>query len=835
MQKKKIFLKIILVVLILSLGILNFKGVKGFTCVDCESAFSGLLLEQAPPILTRLADTITQDSAESIRTDINKIIKNINFYLNDKGCKNCGEDQIPSLLGLIGTLESISKKLGKPQELTILEEGAKNILSDTKNNIDNFLKNIQSVIDQLPDQPSHPPYQDLPETQPTQTKVEEEKASDICTQIASEDYEECSSSKNLKWYNVELWYCRIRAGLVTLYCRVMHSLITGLGAGISYVMNLEISMILWAINPQTYGGYSTNEGVRAVWGVVRDLVNLLLILGMIIIAIATMLKAEEWGWKNTLWKLVLVALLVNFSLVIPGTVIDLSNFLSFYFLNLARGNNQNLGQALLKGFGFGENGKAPLVLEKGPSELVPEAANSTKELIAPAAKEGFAGKFLFIFIGLLLIGVFAILVLFATFLVMIIRAVVLCILLVIAPLAFSAWIFPATSEYSRKWWRTLIKWCLMPVIFGFLLYLGIQFINVLAAKGGVSQEGIMASLIQFILFTMFLAVSLFVAVKQTDGLSEKIISATTSAISVALGGIAGYIGGAVTRRMAGGMGWSHKAYETVAKRLEESGFRPFHTIGFKMTQKTKEAREAQRKVIEDRFNKLSDDETDDEKKKYVLLPSTSQSEKAILLSQLFEKGKIGPEDYELIGMLREVGKHPFFNKKAVKDKRPDLFYQYLQEEDFKRDTEKIMREKKVSELTAQQMVIAQKIQESLVKASPEDLRQMEISKILTHLQNLGQLKPVLNELIYQKQIDAGNLAIIFEKMSAQERIKWADTFKKALMEIKNYQNETQLQKDLSDLGYLQNRLLLNLFRASRESQAQTQARSKIILPNDFEK
>ena len=93
---------------------------------------------------------------------------------------------------------------------------------------------------------------------------------------------------------------------------------------------------------------------------------------MIIIAVATMLRIEKWGWKNTLWKLVVVALLVNFSLIIPGMVIDVSNFLSFYFLNAAKGENANLGLAILKSFGFAisnNQATAPAFLDQGVAQI----------------------------------------------------------------------------------------------------------------------------------------------------------------------------------------------------------------------------------------------------------------------------------------------------------------------------------------------------------------------------------------------------------------------------------------------------------------------------------
>jgi len=809
MKKKDIIKKSILIFLLLSLCFLPFLKAEG----QCSRENPGAT-EQQQGYACKDCDTeLNTPIEESNRVIQNKTLNNANLDLiinkaEDiiNNCQHCPQNQIPNLQSLITNLEIILNKLSE-SEISVIDINKETAMQKIKDVLEK-LKNFSETVENNPQNTSA--YYLTPQQLSTQSP--ETQSADVCARMAQEDYNECTGKGG---GILHLWLCRILSGITGFYCRIMYNLIDGLGAAISYVMNLEIGAILWAINPQTYGGYSTNPGVKAVWAQVRDLVNLLLIIGMIIIAISTMLKLEKWGWKNTLWKLIVIALLVNFSLVIPGTIIDLSNFLSFYFLNLAKGNNENLGKAILEGFGFKEGTESPPILEQA-SQL---AGENKETVISNAARQGYVGKFLLIFIGLILIGFFAILVLFATFLIMILRAIILCILLAIAPLAFIAWVFPTTANYFRKWWQYLIKWCLMPVIFGFLLYLGLMFIQSFS-QNPVEQGGIMASLIQLILFTMFLAVSLFVAVKQTDGLSDKIISATSNAVSLAIGGLAGFIGGVASRRILAGSGWSARAYKTVAERLEKAPIKLFRNVGFKMKQIAKETieeeSEKRKKSIENKFAKFSDDE----KKRYILSKVTNQAEKAFLLSQLFEKGKVGPEEYELIGYLKEVGKHPLFNKKALKEHRPDLFYQYIQDEAFKADTQKIMNAQKVSEITAQQMAISQKIQEALLKASPEDLRKMDINNILLHLQNLGQLKPALNELIYQRKIDPETLAEIFRQMSAQERRNWVESFKQALMEIKGYQNDTQLQQELSRLGYLRNRFLANLFQIRSSSSSQ---------------
>ena len=56
-------------------------------------------------------------------------------------------------------------------------------------------------------------------------------------------------------------------------------------------------------------------------------------LGIIVIALATILRIESYSIKKMLWKLVVMAILVNFGLVIIAPIFGFSNALTQYFLN----------------------------------------------------------------------------------------------------------------------------------------------------------------------------------------------------------------------------------------------------------------------------------------------------------------------------------------------------------------------------------------------------------------------------------------------------------------------------------------------------------------------
>ncbi len=666
--------------------------------------------------------------------------------------------------------------------------------------------NEQTIIDEccedarLSSNGAQPSTSDpAPPSQSTQSTAQESQSKIVCRAMAKQDYEECGKSGEA------LWKCRIESWITQVFCQIMYALIDGIGAAISYIMNLEVNAILWAINPQTYGGFSTNPGVREVWTFMRDLVNLVLIIGMIIIAVATMLRIEKWGWKNTLWKLVVVALLVNFSLIIPGMVIDVSNFLSFYFLNAAKGENANLGLAILKSFGFAisnNQATAPAFLDKGVAQIA-GGSETTEGVIDYAARQGYVAKFLLIAIALILIGFFAILTLFATFLVMILRAVLMCILLVVAPLTFASWIFPATASYFRKWWSFFIQWCLVPVIFSFLLYTGITILNV----SQISQGGILASIIQLVLFSMFLVAGLVISIKQSGGITEKIISGLSGVVTVAMGGLAGVIGGAFSSRVVAGQGTTGQAWKSIAERLEKSRFRPLHNTGLKMQTSTQNVAAEREKALSGRFDKMTAEQIERD----ILANRKNPFLAAAGFSKLIEKGKLDSTNEELMAVFQKVVNHPAFNKKELKDHRPDLYRQYVQTDQFNKDIQEIMQKQKVNADEASKIAIRNATQEALLKASPEDIKKMDITNILKNLQNIGQLNQTLNELILQRKMDPESLADVFRKMNAQERNEWLQTFKQAMIETKGFTSEQELQSEMGRLGYLRNRFLNSLF------------------------
>ena len=79
--------------------------------------------------------------------------------------------------------------------------------------------------------------------------------------------------------------------------------------------------------------YTTNEFVTLGWTLTRDFANIFFIIVLVIIGLATALRIKEYQWQKTLPLLLGIALLINFTPVILGLIIDASNIIMNFFVS----------------------------------------------------------------------------------------------------------------------------------------------------------------------------------------------------------------------------------------------------------------------------------------------------------------------------------------------------------------------------------------------------------------------------------------------------------------------------------------------------------------------
>ena len=248
-----------------------------------------------------------------------------------------------------------------------------------------------------------------------------------------------------------------------------------LGAVFGVVLYLEAQIIDYIINPANFS-FTNSPIVTLGWGITRDLANMFFILILLIIAFATVLKIQSYAIKQLWWKVLVAALLINFSLVIAGFVIDFTQVLTIFFLNQITGG--------------GSFGTITTRLASG-MQILNFYNPATPESLGQGALQ-FGASSIAAVVGIILTLVGSVITVFvfgALAVFLIVRILHIWFLLIIAPIVWMLWIVPATSGQFSKWWDNFIKWTFFAPIYVFFIYLSLSIFD---ATGKLSPKAFWA-------------------------------------------------------------------------------------------------------------------------------------------------------------------------------------------------------------------------------------------------------------------------------------------------------------------------------------------------------
>lgn len=244
---------------------------------------------------------------------------------------------------------------------------------------------------------------------------------------------------------------------------------------------------------------SPSSPVLYGWNIVLNFANLGFVLAIIVIAFATILRMESYAMKQTLWKLIVAALLVNFSLVIAGAFINASNILTNYFLDASTMNGQGIDSFSETFAGiFQAQGFLKMTdIKEGFSQDNLQGAISAANALGTGVLTTITSIFFLAFFTFI-----SALTLLAIAIMLIIRYVYVGILLILVPIVWLLWIFPATQKHWQKWWSNFIRWTFFPPIMLFFLYLDVytmknlngSYVGQILAKSGAVEANTAAGL-----------------------------------------------------------------------------------------------------------------------------------------------------------------------------------------------------------------------------------------------------------------------------------------------------------------------------------------------------
>ncbi len=282
------------------------------------------------------------------------------------------------------------------------------------------------------------------------------------------------------------------------------SLIAGLVAGIPAA---ALSFLNWVSGPDFLQVSMTNSGLTDAdpryngivgigWEITRNLANVALIFGLVYIAINIILGSQEVQAKKSLINFVLIAILINFTPVICGVIIDASNSLTQYFLQ-----------------------------EGVRSDLV----NFLKDTLANSQGMDFAALIVFFFFGIFSAVIYLLYaLLFAA------RYIMLWILIIVSPIAFASKVFPKSKYitmvfpsycYWDEWWTQFIQWNVIGIPAGFFIYLS-NVAMVEMAGGGMFADSsgisVFGTLFTFAMPFIFMAIGFFTTMSSGGAVGAKI-------------------------------------------------------------------------------------------------------------------------------------------------------------------------------------------------------------------------------------------------------------------------------------------------------------------------
>ncbi len=228
-----------------------------------------------------------------------------------------------------------------------------------------------------------------------------------------------------------------------------------LGKLIAVVLEFMIPVML-------YNSFSSSPVVTAGWALVRDTVNMCFVIILIIIAFGTIFGHSKFKWQQQVPKLLIFAIVINFSKTLARIMIDFGQVIMLTFANalreIAAGN-------IIELFGLNK------------VSAFSESAKGTPALDWDLVMAGLASVFVLAWVLVIMVLLFAIL---------IYRVVALWILIVIAPLAwFAGGAKDIISSNAYEDWWAKFK-CLVAIgpVLTFFLWLALSVAGAGAAAKG---------------------------------------------------------------------------------------------------------------------------------------------------------------------------------------------------------------------------------------------------------------------------------------------------------------------------------------------------------------
>ncbi len=203
-----------------------------------------------------------------------------------------------------------------------------------------------------------------------------------------------------------------------------------------------------------FNNFINAQAVVLGWKIVRDICNMFFVVIMLVIAFATVLRIENYSYKKLLPKLIIMAILINFSKMICGLIIDVAQVVMLTFVNsfkdVAGGNLTNM---------MGLNDIGNMKSDTGTGS----GASTSTDVSGWSILGAYVLALIYVIIALIVVVTMVIM--------LAIRVVMMWIYVVLSPMAYLLGAFPAGQQYANKWWTDFSKNVIVGPIIAFFVWL----------------------------------------------------------------------------------------------------------------------------------------------------------------------------------------------------------------------------------------------------------------------------------------------------------------------------------------------------------------------------
>ena len=271
-----------------------------------------------------------------------------------------------------------------------------------------------------------------------------------------------------------------------------------LANGILWVSAQFLNGVLLVTVLQFGQNFGNSEGLLTAWGVLRDLGNVFLLFSFVFMGLSTILNLHDYTVKKALPKLIIFAVLLNFSLFVAEAVIDVANGVSAAIVAQSSAGLECDTSRMPAG----GNAQAYCARHYGVTGLVMQFSGGSTLLTSAPQWEvqglvnvNYSLRYAMVMAGLALFTTILTVVFFAAGIMLIIRVVVLLIVMVTSPIGFAGMAVPFLSGLAKQWWQALIKQSLFVPVFLLIVFIGFKVVDSSSLAAALNNGSLSTALV----------------------------------------------------------------------------------------------------------------------------------------------------------------------------------------------------------------------------------------------------------------------------------------------------------------------------------------------------